>query len=100
GTFGVPGPGGLLDVDVILHKDTPNVFPLGKLHGTFGIGPDDWQEFLVDVDIRHVKFPFANPLGILPIGNEITFVLTGSNFPIRMEIDWLTLEPKNVPGLA
>ena len=100
GTFGVPGPGGLLDVDVILHKDTPNVFPLGKLHGTFGIGPDDWQEFLVDVDIRHVKFPFVNPLGILPIGNEITFVLTGSNFPIRMEIDWLTLEPKNVPGLA
>ena len=100
GTFGVNGLGGLLDVEVFLNKDTDHGISLGKLEGQFGVGNDDWQEFELDVNIRNLKFPAANPLGILPAGNEITFLFTGTAWPIRVEIDWMTLEPKENPELA
>jgi hypothetical protein len=104
GTLGVDG----IDVEVILHRGTSHEKSLGKLEGSFGSG---WQTFTLDVDVLDVRFPAdpcrgqdaSAPCGQVPVPrpNELSFQFTG-NIPFRLtfELDWLTLEPKDQPGLA
>ena len=86
---------GLLDVAVFLNEKL-----LGTLVGDFGLDSDDWQEFELDVNVRDVKFPADTGGPLVPVSNDITFDFTGIDFPILVEVDWLTLEPKDAPGLA
>ena len=102
GTLGLDG----LDVEVFLHHGTAHQEPLGRLVGTFG---PSWQDYELDVNVRHVKFP-TDPCpdrgaslcatDIEPAANEVTFQFVGTAFPITIEVDWLTLEPKDGPELA
>ena len=104
GTLGVDG----LDVEVILHRGTSHEKSLGNLEGSFGSG---WQTFTLDVDVLDVRFPAdpcrgqdaSAPCAQVPVPrpNEVSFRFTG-NIPLGLtfELDWLTLEPKDQPGLA
>jgi pimeloyl-ACP methyl ester carboxylesterase len=98
-----------IDVEVILHKGmNGREKSLGKLVGGFGPG---WQTFKLDVGVLDVRFP-ADPCpgrSTLPCGqepiprpNEISFVFTAHiEAPsLTFEVDWMTLEPKDQPGLA
>ena len=69
------------------------------------------QTFTLDVDALDVRFPAdpcrgqdaSAPCGQEPVPrlDEVSFQFTG-NIPFRLtfELDWLTLEPKDQPGLA
>ena len=104
GTLGRDG----LEVEAFLHKETDRERSLGKLEGSFG---SEWQTFRVDVDVGDVRFP-ADPCGdsSTPCGrapeprpNEISLKFTGdinAGMGMTIEVDWLTLEPKDEPGLA
>jgi hypothetical protein len=104
GTLGLDG----LDVEVILHRGTSHEKSLGQLEGSFGSG---WQTFTLDVDALDVRFPadpcrgleVSAPCGQAPVprANEVSFQFTG-DIPLHLtfELDWLTLEPKDQPGLA
>jgi pimeloyl-ACP methyl ester carboxylesterase len=107
GLFGTLGSG--VDVEVILHRGTARERSLGNLVGGFGTG---WQTFQLEVGVEHVKFP-ADPCPgqspsqscgrePVPRPNELSFVFTGhiEAFPLAFEVDWMTLEPKDQPGLA
>lgn len=98
-----------VDVEVILHRGTARERSLGNLVGGFGTG---WQTFRLDVEVQDVRFP-ADPCPgqdpsascgrePVPRPNEISFVFTGNieAFPLTFEVDWMTLEPKDQPGLA
>jgi hypothetical protein len=107
GVFGIVGAGGLLEVEVLLHRGTAREVSLGMLTGRYGVGSNDWQDIELDVDVRHVRFP-ADPYSstpplaeLVPAENKITLVLTGFlAFPVAVEVDWITLKPKAAPGLA
>ena len=77
---------GLLDVAVFLNEE-----PLGALVGEFGPDSDDWQEFVLDVNVRDVKFPADNGGPLVPVSNDITFEFTGTGFPnpVRSGYPWL-----------
>ena len=99
-----------VDVEVILHRDlTGRERSLGQLVGSFGTG---WQTYRLDVMVLDVRFP-ADPCpgqdpsescgrDPVPRPNEVSFVFTGDieAFPLLFEVDWMTLEPKDQPGLA
>ena len=103
GTLGLDG----VDVEVILHRGTVHEKSLGKLKGGFGSG---WQSFTLDVDALDVRFPddpcrgqTSLPCGQVPVPrpNEVSFRFTGDiPFRLTFEVDWMTLEPKDQPGLA
>jgi pimeloyl-ACP methyl ester carboxylesterase len=102
--------GGGVDVEVLLHRGmNGRERSLGHLVGGFGTG---WQTFMLDVGVLDVRFP-ADPCpgqgpsescgqDPVPRPNEISFVFTGNveAFPVVFEVDWMTLEPKDQPGLA
>jgi hypothetical protein len=104
-----------LNVEVVLNKGIEGrELPLPALDGLFGGDEDEWQDFRVDVPAQAVAFP-ADPclshaddqacsLKPEPRANGISFVFTGSsiqpNVGLTFEIDWMTLEPRDQPGLA
>jgi len=92
--------GGILGQDLLNVAVLLNETPLGALVGEFGSDSDDWQEFVLDVNVRDVKFPADNGGPLVPVSNDITFEFTGTGFPVLFEVDWLTLEPRDAPGLA
>ena len=85
---------------------------LGPLVGPFGPG---WQDFRLDIPAAAVRWP-ADPCpgqdpeescgqtSPVPRPNEISFVFTGDLevfiSGVTFEVDWMTLEPKDQPGLA
>ena len=101
-----------LNVGVFLHRGVtgPGVF-VDSLEGAFGPG---WQDFRLDIPAGNVRWP-ADPCpgqdpsescGRKPVPrpNEISFVFTGDpevfSSGVTFEIDWMTLEPRDEPGLA
>jgi hypothetical protein len=101
-----------LNVEVFLHRGTTGPgLPVDFLEGAFGPG---WQDFRVGVPAQFVRWP-ADPCPgqdpsescggeLVPRPNEISFVFTGDSevfsSGVTFEIDWMTLEPRDEPGLA
>ena len=87
--------------------------PLGSLDGRLWdrlAGPSGWTSPRVAVRLPADPCPGQDPDGVVwprspvPRPNEISFVFTGDPevFPsgVTFEVDWMTLEPKDQPGLA
>jgi hypothetical protein len=104
-----------LDVEVVLNRGIEGrELHLPALDGPFGGGEDEWWDFRLDVPVLAVAFPADPCLGedpsepcgskAEPRANGISFVFTGSSIQpgagLTFEIDWITLEPKDKPGLA
>jgi hypothetical protein len=101
-----------LSVEVFLHRGVPNrEKSLGYLEGDYGLGGSYWQLFELEVDVWDVRFPDDPCPGqgpsepcdtdITPASNEITFEFKGTAVgDVFMEVDWLTLKPKDERGLA
>ena len=102
---GVLGQDGV-SVQVVLHPGETHQRSLGPLHGDFGI---DWQDFELTVRTVDLKFPddpcpdqsTSTPCGQAPVPrpNWISFVFD-TTVSLTFEIDWMTLEPRHLPGLA
>jgi Alpha/beta hydrolase of unknown function (DUF915) len=110
GILGVDG----LVVEVVLHRGMEgHEVHLESLEGNFGSG-SGWQLFTLDVPVLAVRFPVDPCPGPVPVAacglepdpvrNEISFVFTGDviqpGVDLTFEVDWMTLEPKDQPGLA
>jgi hypothetical protein len=104
-----------LDVEVVLNRGIEGrELPLPALEGPFGGDENEWQDFRVDVPVLAVAFPADPCLGQAPSApcgakpepraNGISFVFSGSSIQpgvgLTFEIDWMTLEPRDQPGLA
>ena len=104
-----------LNVEVVLNRGIEGrELPLPALDGPFGGDDKEWQDFRLDVPVQAVAFP-ADPclshdddqacsLKPEPRANGISFEFTGSSIQpgvgLTFEIDWMTLEPRDQPGLA